>query len=291
MAGPRANWKGFVRFGEVSTPVALYSASSSSDRIAFHILNKKTGNRVNREYFDSETEEPVDRDDQIKGYEIENGRFLKIEPDEIAAVVPESDKTITILKFIPLGEVATVYFDKPYYLTPDKLSSDGYALLRDGMRRAGVAAIGRTVIFRRQRTLLITPEEDGMIATTLNFDYQVRSASEAFTDIPTMDIQGEMLDLAKHIIKTKVGEFHPEEFSDRYEAALADLVKAKVEGRAIPQRPEPAVSKPDDLLVALRKSAELLKEGAQPRRELMPSSSTARPSSAKPKTTSRRKTG
>jgi DNA end-binding protein Ku len=292
MAGPRANWKGFIRFGEVSAPVALYSASSSSDRIAFHILNKKTGNRVNREYFDSETEKPVDRDDQIKGYEIENGRFLKIEPDEVAAVVPESDKTITILKFIPLDEIDSVYFDKPYYLTPDKLGSAAYALLRDGMRRAGVAAIGRTVIFRRQRTMLITPEEDGMIATTLNFDYQVRSAAEAFADIPAMDIQGEMLELAKHIIKTKVGDFHPEEFSDRYEAALADLVKAKVEGRAIPQRPEPAVSKPDDLLVALRKSAEMVREGSQPRRKLTPSApAAARSGEGKQKSTTRRNTG
>ncbi|MCS4089120.1 Ku protein [Rhizobium sp. BK176] len=290
MAGPRANWKGFIRFGEVSTPVALYSASTAAERIAFHILNKKTGNRVNREYFDSETEKPVDKDDQIKGYEIENGRFLKIEPDEIAAVVPESDKTITILKFIPLDDVDTIYLDKPYYLTPDKLGSDGYALLRDGMRRAGVAAIGRTVIFRRQRSMLIVPDGDGLIATTLNFDYQVRSAAEAFSDIPAMDIQGEMLDLAKHIIKTKVGEFHPEEFSDRYEAALADLVKAKMEGRAIPQRPEPAVSKPDDLLVALRKSAEMLRDGAQPRRKLTPSTA-SRSSEVKPKATSRRKTG
>jgi DNA end-binding protein Ku len=291
MAGPRANWKGFVRFGEVSAPVALYSASSSSDRISFNILNKKTGNKVNREYFDSETEKLVTKEEQIKGYEIENGQFLKIEPDEVAAVVPESDKTITVLKFIPLGEINTVYFDKPYYLAPDKLGSAAYGLLRDGMRRAGVAAIGRTVIFRRQRTMLITPEEDGMIATTLNFDYQVRSAQEAFADIPAMDIQGEMLDLAKHIIKTKVGEFRPEEFSDRYEAALADLVKAKMEGRVIPQRPEPAVSKPDDLLVALRKSAEMLREGAQPRRKLTPSIPAARSSEAKPKSTTRRKTG
>ncbi|MBY3433715.1 Ku protein [Rhizobium laguerreae] len=289
MAGPRANWKGFIRFGEVTAPVALYSASSSTDRISFNILNKKTGNRVRREYFDSETENPVGKDDQIKGYEIENGQFLKIEPDEVAAVVPESDKTITVLKFIPLVEIDTVYFDKPYYLVPDKFGSAGYALLRDGMRRAGVAAIGRTVIFRRMRTMLITPDEDGLVATTLNFDYEVRSAEEAFADIPVMDIQGEMLDLAKHIIKTKVGEFHPEDFGDRYEAALADLVKAKMEGRAIPQRPEPSVSKPDDLLVALRKSAEMLRDGSQPRRKLNPSPPAARSSEAKP--SSRRKRG
>jgi DNA end-binding protein Ku len=258
MAGPRANWKGFIRFGEVSAPVALYTAASSSERIAFNILNRKTGNRVRREFIDSETENPVDKEDQVKGYEIENGQFIVIDPEEVAAAVPESDKTLTVLSFIPSHEIDDVYFDKPYYLAPDKLGGDAFAALRDGMKRAGVAAIARTVLFRRMRTLLIRPDEDGLIAATLNFDYEVRSADEAFSDMPDLKIEGEMLDLAKHIIKTKVGEFRVEDFEDRYETALKELVKAKVEGRAVPKLKAPAVSTPNDLLKALRESASLL---------------------------------
>ena len=291
MAGPRANWKGFIRFGEVTAPVALYSASSASDRISFNILNKKTGNRVRREYFDSETEKPVDKDDQIKGYEIENGHFLKLEPSEVAATVPESDKTITVLSFIAKDEIDTVYFDKPYYLAPDKNGEDAYSMLRDGMRRAAVAAIARTVLFRRMRTLLITPEEEGLVATTLNYDYEVRSANEAFDDIPSMKIEGEMLDLAKHIIRTKIGAFNPEEFSDRYEAALSELVKAKMEGRELPKPTAPAVSKPADLLAALRQRAELRGNGSQPRRKITPSSPSQKPGGAKRKPSAGRKTG
>lgn len=291
MAGPRANWKGFIRFGEVSAPVALYSASSATDRISFNILNKKTGNRVKREYFDSGTEKSVDKDDQIKGYEIENGHFLKLEPSEVAATVPESDKTITVLSFIPKDEIDTVYFDKPYYLSPDKNGDEAYGILRDGMRRADVAAIARTVLFRRMRTLLITPDDEGLVATTLNFDYEVRSADDAFESIPALKIEGEMLDLAKHIIRTKIGAFKPKEFSDRYEAALSELVKAKMEGRAIPKPAAPAVSKPADLLAALRQSVELLGNGSQPRRKITPSSSAQRPGEVKRKSSVGRKTG
>jgi DNA end-binding protein Ku len=258
MAGPRANWKGFIRFGEVSAPVALYTAASSSERIAFNILNRKTGNRVRREFIDSETENPVDKEDQVKGYEIENGQFIVLDPEEVAAAVPESDKTLTVLSFIPSHEIDDIYFDKPYYLAPDKLGGDAFAALRNGMKRAGVAAIARTVLFRRMRTLLIRPDEDGLIAATLNFDYEVRSADEAFSDMPDLKIEGEMLDLAKNIIKTKVGEFRVEDFEDRYETALKELVKAKVEGRTVPKLKAPAVSAPNDLLKALRESASLL---------------------------------
>ncbi|MCV9964775.1 Ku protein [Pararhizobium sp. BT-229] len=291
MAGPRANWKGFIRFGEVSAPVALYSASTATDRMSFNILNKKTGNRVRREYFDSETEKPIEKDDQIKGYEIENGRFVTLEPSEVAAAVPESDKTITVLSFIPHGEIDTVYFDKPYYLAPDKFGDAAFSVFRDGMRRAGVSAIGRTVLFRRMRTLLISPEDEGLLATTLNFDYEVRSAEEAFEDIPSLNIEGEMLDLAKHIIRTKIGVFRPEEFTDRYEAALSDLVKAKMEGRTVAKPAAPAVSKPSDLLVALRESADLLGKASQSRRKITPSPSPSVGGEAKRKPSSRRKTG
>lgn len=290
MAGPRANWKGFIRFGEVTAPIALYSAATSSDRISFNILNRRTGNRVRREYFDSETDVPVKKESQIKGYEIENGQFLRLDPEEVASAVPESDKTMTVLSFIPLSEVDEVFFDKPFYLTPDKTGDETFALLRDGMERAKVAAIARTVLFRRFRTMLIRPEGKGMIAATLNFEYEVRSADAVFEHMPDLRIEGEMLDLAKHIIKSKVGEFHPEEFNDRYETALRELVQAKLDGRAAPRRPEPEVSKPDELLKALRESAQMLRDAPAPRQPSGQSGPRVRKARAEERTT-RRKTG
>ncbi|QYA04066.1 Ku protein [Rhizobium sp. B21/90] len=258
MAAPRANWKGFLKFGEVACGVVLYTAASASDRIAFNTLNRKTGNRVRREFIDSETGQTVERDDQVKGYEIDNGQYIVLEPEEVAAAVPESDKTLKITSFIPCQEIDDVYFDKPYYLAPDKMGADAFVLLRDGMKEAKVAAIAQTVLFRRMRTVLIRAHGKGLIATTLNFDYEVRSSKEAFEDMPELEIKGEMLELASHIIGTKKGTFDVSEADDRYESALAELVKAKMEGRTLPKPKAVKVSEPTDLLQALRESAGML---------------------------------
>ena len=257
MAGQRAQWKGFIKFGEVSCGVALYTAASTSERITFNTINTATGNRVNRAFIDSDTEEPVPKEAQTKGFEIENGQYIIIDPDEVAATILENNKTLEVEAFIPCSDVDDVYFDKPYYLTPDKMGTDAFAALRDGMRKSKVAAIARTVLFRRMRTVLIRPHGKGLIATTLNYNYEVRSSKKAFEEMPKIKIQGEMLDLAKHIISTKKGDFDPAAFDDRYEAALAELVKAKIEGKALPSRKKVEVSKPNDLLAALRESARL----------------------------------
>jgi DNA end-binding protein Ku len=261
-AGHRAQWKGFLKFGEVSCGIALYTAASTSERITFNTINKASGNRVNRVFIDSETEDPVPKEKQTKGFEIDNGQYIIIDPEEVAATIPDSNKTLEIDAFIPCSEVDDVYFDKPYYLTPDKMGGDAFVALRDGMKKSNVAAIARAVLFRRVRTVLIRPHGKGLIATTMNYDYEVRSSKKAFEEIPKLEIQGEMLDLAKHIIGTKKGEFNPATFDDRYEAALADLVKAKIEGKSLPKPKKVEVSKPNDLLAALRESAGLLKAGA-----------------------------
>ncbi|MBY5645885.1 Ku protein [Rhizobium leguminosarum] len=257
-SGHRAQWKGFLNVGEVSCGVALYTAASTSERITFNTVNKATGNRVNRIFIDGATEEPVSKEDQTKGFEVGDGRYIIIDPDEIAATIPQSNKTLEIEAFVPCSEIDDVYFDKPYYLTPsDRVGSDAFTLLRDGMKNARVAAIARTVLFRRMRSVLIRPHDNGMIATTLQYDYEVRSTKSAFEGIPKLKIEGEMLDLAKHIISTKIGTFDPATFDDRYEQAVAELVKAKLEGKAPPKPKKVQVSKPNDLLSALRESAGL----------------------------------
>ena len=129
---PRANWKGYLKLGELSCAVALYTAASTSDRIAFHTINRATGHRVRREFVDRETGKPVEREDQVKGYEVGDGDYIVLEPKEIAAVVPESDKTLTVDAFIACSEVDTVYLDRPYYLAPaDKVAQEVFALIRE----------------------------------------------------------------------------------------------------------------------------------------------------------------
>ncbi len=260
---PRANWKGFLKVAELSCPVALYTAASTSDRIAFHTINRATGHRVRREFVDSETGKPVASDAQVKGYEVGSGDYVILEPDEVAGAVPDSDKTLAVDTFLACDSIDDVYFDKPYFLAPvDKHAVEAFGLIRDGMKAGKVAALASTVLFRRVRTVLIRPHGDGLIATTLNFDYEVRSAKDAFSEIGDLKIKGEMLDLAKHIISTKKGKFDPSSFDDRYEDALAELVKAKVEGRPIVKPTEPKRDKVVDLMAALRESA-----GVAPRKK------------------------
>ncbi|MFD1326713.1 non-homologous end joining protein Ku [Mycoplana ramosa] len=251
----RALWKGFLTFGVVTLPVILYTAVSSAERVSFSIINRRTGNKVRREYVDSGSGEPVERDAQVKGYEFEKDQHIIIEPDEIAAVAPESDKTMRISDYIPNSEIDTVFLDKPYYLIPDKAGEEAFVLLRDAMVRSGVAAIARAVLFRRLRTLLIRPHGNGLIASTMNFDYEVRSAEEAFEQAPKVHIEGEMLELAKHIIATKKGSFDPKTFEDRYDRALMELVQAKAEGKTITPPKAAKVEQAGSLLEALRESA------------------------------------
>jgi DNA end-binding protein Ku len=252
----RASWKGFLKVGELACHVGLYAAASTSERISFRTVNRATGNRVKREFVDRETGKPVTAEDQVKGYEVGKDEYVVLEPEEITAVVPASDKTLRVETFIACDDVDTVYFDRPYYLTPaDSVATKPFTVIRDGLRKTETAALARTVLFRRLRTLMIRPYEAGLIANTLHFDYEIRAASAAFEDIPAVKTKGEMLDLAEHIIKTKSGTFDPKKFDDRYDQAVAALIKAKLEGKPIERAARKEPGKVIDLMEALRKSA------------------------------------
>lgn len=252
----RAVWTGVIKIAAVVCPVKMYTASTTSERIALHMVNRKTGNRLRRIYVDEKTDKPVTAEDQVKGYETHEGSYVVLEPDEIAAAIPNSDKSLTVDDFIGCSQIDPTYFDRPYYLLPaSDATEDSFVLIREALSNRKAAAIAHTVLFRRLRPVLIRAHRNGLIATTLNFDYEVRSASDAFADISKRKIEPEMLKLAQHILKTKAGKFEPEKFDDRYEEALAELVKAKIEGRKVVplRRPEP--TKSNDLLEALRLSA------------------------------------
>jgi DNA end-binding protein Ku len=284
---PRANWKGFLKLGELTCPVALYTAVSTSERIAFHTINRETGHRVQRQFVDEDSGKPVSSEDQVKGYEVAQGQYVMFTPEEVAAAVPESDKLLTVEAFVPCDEIDDVYLDRPYYLSPSGAAAEeAFALLREGMRKKKVAALARAVLFRRVRTLLIRPDDKGLLATTLNFDYEVRSATEAFADIPEIKIDREMRDLAKHIIETKRGTFDPRTFDDRYEAAVAELVRAKQEGRVIERPKAQAATNVINLKDALRQSAALSAGGKTGKGKSRTAASASHKTSAK-KTTSK----
>ena len=184
MAAHRAQWKGHLKIGGLSCAVDLYTAASTAERISFHMINAATGNRLKRQFVDSETGEVVERDQQVKGFELGNGDHVMIDPDDVAAVVPDADKTLEAEAFISCDGIDDIYFDKPYYLVPvEDADHEAFASIRDALLKTETTAIARTVLFRRMRTVLIRAHGAGLIATTLNFDYEVRSSEEAFKQV------------------------------------------------------------------------------------------------------------
>ncbi len=255
MAAPRVNWRGYLKIGELSCPVALYTGASTAERLSFHTLNRATGNRVKREFVDPVTGDLVERDDQVKGFEVDKDSYVILEPEEVAKAVPESNKTLAVGAFISCSDIDTLYFDKPYYLAPSgPMANEAFTVIREAMREMKVAALAHAVLFRRYRGVMIRAQGPGLVAHTLNFDYEVRSAAAAFEEIPKLTIKGEMLDLAKHIIETKRGEFDPSSFDDRYEAAVTELVKAKLAGKTVKRKAPSKPTKVVDLMEALRAS-------------------------------------
>ena len=217
---PRATWKGYLKLGELMSAVALHTAVSTSERVSLSIVNRRTGNRLLRRLVDPETGEEVPREEQVKGYEIASDEYIVLDPEEVAAAALEGDKTLNIEVFIACGDVDDLYFDRSYFLRPaDEISEATFTVIRDGMRAKKVAAIASAVLYRRPRTVLIRAYDEGIIATTLNHDYEVRAAAEAFDQVKDIRIEGEMLDFARHIISTKFGTFQPEKFDDKYDGS------------------------------------------------------------------------
>ncbi|MGO4724820.1 MULTISPECIES: non-homologous end joining protein Ku [unclassified Inquilinus] len=253
---PRANWKGTLKLGFLSCPVALYSAVSDGDEIHLNMVNRRTGNRLRRLFVDDETGKPVERDQQVKGYALDNDQYVVLTEEEIEAAIPDSTKTIEIEAFVPRAQVDRLAIDRPYYLAPtDKVAEEAFGVIRAATEKAGVVGIARTVLFRRDRVVLLCPEGPGFLANLLHFEYEMRDEADAFADIPKLKIGGEMLELAEHIIGKKKGKFEPEKFEDRYEAALTELIRAKQRGETIKRPPAPKRGQVIDLMAALRESA------------------------------------
>jgi DNA end-binding protein Ku len=260
---PRANWKGYLRLSLVSCPIALYPASSFSEKVSFNRLNRKTGNRLKQQNVDSETGEVVPREDTARGYEVAKGQYLIVEDEEIDAVQIESTRTIDIDQFVPRSEIDERYIDSPYYLAPDgQVGQDAFTVIRDTIGKLNMVALGRVVLTRREHVIALEPKGRGLLGLTLRYPYEVRDEASYFEDIPDQKLPKEMLDLATHIVNTKSGHFDPSQFQDRYENALIDLLKKKEAGEKIEPAREAAPPRVVNLMDALRASIDVEKKKA-----------------------------
>jgi DNA end-binding protein Ku len=253
---PRAYWKGYLRLSLVSCPIALYPAASSSERVSFNRINKKTGHRLKQQLVDGETGDPVEKDDIGRGYEVGKGEYIIVEDDELEKIKIESTHTIDIDSFVPRAEIDDRYMDTPYYIAPtDKVGQEAFAVIRDVIRDKGMVALGRVVLARREHVVMLEAFENGLLGTTLRYAYEVRDAKAYFEEVPDLKLPKEMRDLAAHIVDSKAAHFDPATFEDHYETALVEMLRAKQAGRVVQQpKDEPAPARVVNLMDALRAS-------------------------------------
>lgn len=251
----RPYWTGNLRMSLVTLSVSIYSAINRAQTLPLHEIDRESGERVRHMNVTDDGEE-VDRDDIIKGYEVEKGQYVLIEPDEIKELKIPSSKTLDIKQFVNADEIDDVYFDNPYFVAPSKTGDEQtFSLIRDALRSTKKAALGQLAIAGRERLCAIKPHGSGMVLMTLRYEDEVRDADPYFEDIRTSKHDTEELDLAKELISRKTAKFDPGEFHDHYREALKELIEAKIENRE-PVALEDDIPTPKvvNLMDALRRS-------------------------------------
>lgn len=275
----RAVWKGFLKFGAVSCGIKLINAASESEKVSFRILNRKDRLPVKSVYVDELTGDVVGSDDQIKGYQLEGGDYLLIEPDDIKKLKPATEHTLEVAETIELGAIDQRYMDKPYYVVPaDAVSEESFAVIRQALAKKKAAARASIVLYQRGREVVIQPHGNGLMMTTLRNAKDIVSEKTIFDDIKVPKTDPEMVEIATLLIDKKVGKFDPSRFEDRYENALIEMINAKKAGK---KPPKPAAAPKENvvnLADVLRKSLE--KEGIKPERGRKQASASKRKSAA-----------
>lgn len=263
---PRPTWKGYLKLSLVSCAVAMYTATSTSSRIRLNIINRETGNRIRNQAIDSETGDVVENENKVKGYEVDDGRYVLLEEEELDEVALESTHTIDIESFVDRGEVDEIYLDESFYIVPnDEVAYEAFAVIREAMKKKNMVGLGRVVMHRRERLLMLQARGKGIAATALRYKSEVRKEDAYFDEVPSVKVPNDMLQLAEHILEQKQGHFDPEKFEDRYEEALGTLIKAKRAGKEPPTSPSPKPSNVINLMDALRRSVKGGKGEAAPK--------------------------
>jgi DNA end-binding protein Ku len=283
----RPTWQGHLRLSLVTCPVALYTATSRTSEVSFHLINPETDNRIRMVATDPETG-PIERNKLVKGYEFEKNQYVILTDEDLDSVKIESTKVIDIERFVDERDIDRVYWNDPYYLAPSgKMAAEAFAVIREAMQQSGRIAIGRIVLHTRERLMALEPRAPGIVAYSLRSHDEVRRPETVFDDIFEVKPEPGMVEIALKIIDQLSGPFEPEGFRDRYEEALKGLIQAKLQGKGVRvSAPEPEDTRAQDLMEMLRRS---LQTSAEPRRPPSPPPAPERPRpKAEPK---RRATG
>ncbi|MCZ6573084.1 MAG: Ku protein [Planctomycetota bacterium] len=250
----RAVGSATIAFGLVSIPVKVYSSGVSESGIHFNMLEQKTGARVKQQYVSSQTGEVVSRDEIIKGYEFSKGQYVTFTGEELKSFEVEANKAVEIQEFVPLAKVDPIYFEKAYYIGPDKGADRPYALLRAAMEKTGRAALAKYAVRGKQYLVLVRPVKEGLVMQQLRYADEIRS----ITDIPLGEgeVEEKELKLAVQLVEQIASdEFVPANYEDEVRSRIEEAIRAKVEGQEITAEPtEAPKAKIIDLMEALKAS-------------------------------------
>jgi DNA end-binding protein Ku len=256
----RPTWRGQIRLALVSIPVEIFPATKSGKSIAFHQVHEPSGQRVRYEKVVPGIG-PVDRDEIVKGYEIEKGEYVLLDQEEIDKVKLESRKTLELRQFVKLSDIDPIYYDKPYYVTPaDDLAEEAFVVVRDALKKTGKVGIGQLAMRGQEYVVSLKPCGRGMVLETLRYADEVNKASSFFRDIGDAKPDPDLLEMAETLIEKKTSDFDASEFENRYIDALKKLIaeKQKKKGKRVIQDDEsdriPKGSNVIDLMAALKKS-------------------------------------
>jgi DNA end-binding protein Ku len=252
----RAYWQGQIRLALVSIPIQVFSATKSAARISFNQIHKPSGKRIRYEKVVPGVG-VADPKDIVKGYEVEKGKYVLLTEDEINDVKLEAKRTIDLIQFVDASEVDSLYFDKPYFVSPeeDETAAEAYVVLRDALRETGKVGIGHIVARGHSNLVALRPYHKGLMIETLRYADEVQKPDAFFAEVPETKPDQELLSLAEELIERKTKPFDPKAFSDPYEAALRELIDAKIEDRPPESIDEPQIgAKVIDLMEALKRS-------------------------------------
>ena len=269
----RPFWTGQIQISLVSFSVNLFPATESKAEIKFHQLSRSTGERIRHQKVTGEGEEgPVEKNDIVKGYEYRKGEYVMIEPDEIKNLRVPSKHTIEVIQFVDANEINPEYYEKPYFVVPeDDTQAEAFTVVRKALQTTHKIALGKIAFSGREHIIAVgAPSDDklpGMFAYTMRYAEELRKPASYFADIKKTTVEADQLSLAKELIKRKTAKFDPEKFADQYEAALRELVEAKIQHLPVPQEePVRKTAKVINLMDALRKSVQSDKSPALERR-------------------------
>ncbi|WP_428151316.1 Ku protein [Brevundimonas sp.] len=259
----RPTWQGHLKLSLVTCPVALYTATTKTNDVSFHLINPKTNNRIRMVATDPDTG-PVERSDLVKGYEVSKDEYVLFDNADFDKVKLDSTRTIDIDQFVDADDIDRLYWADPLYVVPDKgVGAEAFAVIREAMDKQNKIAIGSLVLRNRERRIALEVRGKGLVAWTLRSHDEVRDADDYFDDIPTKKADADMVEIAARIIGQKEADFDPTRFKDRYDEALKAMIKAKQKGQGVVEAPEPDDTNVVDLMAALRNSLKGSATGAK----------------------------